>query len=1245
MTGSISGNSTRLLISLLILLGISGNNLFSQKNLSGNLNQPSTHVVSIPATDRVIVDDVTGFKEKDTVLLIQMQGVKIITPLTSADYGNLQQKFGEPGMHEFLIIQLVTVATKEIVFRNTLLNTYDPNGSIQIVRVPYYNSAVVKGTLKGDPWSTTTKTGGVVAMIIGSSLKLEADIDVSGMGFNGGKDNSGDAICINDNYALFTQNYFASSFTNAGFKGEGLAIHNEFGTLLDPDYMKGLGANFTGGGGGNGAFSGGGGGSNRGTGGKGGNENGFICPTALGGGGIGGFEAYHALLSDDRFYLGGGGGASTRTTGTLSNGGNGGGIVIIVADTIIGTGGNISSNGMHGGNSTGLAGSGGGGAGGSVVLSSNSISNISLSAKGGNGGNHVDGFSEGGGGGGGLIWINHATKPPTTTDALTEGAEGIDTVTFSSSTALPGTPGLYKYLFKANLNGFLFNSIRSSGSGDTLDYSCSNMLPLKLTGTLPVGGKTPYTYKWEKSYNLSSWRLLYNGPDSINYTPDSLEINTVYFRRTVTDSSTPDALVDFSKVVKIVVHPYIKNNNIGTSDTICFAQDPVAFTSKATLLDGNGIYNYKWEVSTITDSTKFSTPANINNAEAYTPLAALKVTSWYRRTVYSGACTDSSATAIAKITVLDTISNNKILISPPDICYGMTFIPNITATTSTTTPALAGGDNTYLYFWESSTNGTTWNIATGSGNGFNYDPDELSSSFPGSEYYRRVVKSGKHDKCVNTSNIVLLNDWPVITHYNLISADTTIGYDSVPNMLRAKMLLSGDGGNESYSYLWQNRKKAASWVTADPVFNGQNYSPASLTDTTWYRRIVNSSACSDTTLAIAVNVHDQIIKNNISFVSGALEDTICSGSVPGLFKGLVPEGGSRIQGINNPSDYAYKWYSSETGGSMQSEWSEIADSIRQDYQPAALARTTYFRRDVSSPAVSPTAVSKSNFIKVTVLPLITNSIAGSNTICYGTQPAVLQTDVLSGGDNKYLFVWQDSTDAAGWGNNTIGTAAAYQPPILTSPAKYKRIVYSGNNNCCIDTSNIISIGIDPLPAIPYAGPDTIISSIEKIFHMNADPLSEGETGSWTVVSGAGDFDDNSYNTVVRNLAAGGNTFLWTVSKGVIPCKLDTTVNITLLEDFIPQGFSPNGDAWNNTFIVEGLNKGDQIVELSVVNGAGTEVFSTSNRPGQTWTDWDGKNSSGLDLPEGTYYYLLKITSGSGDGQVFKKSGFIILKRY
>ena len=135
MIGDFLGHCRRLFLSLLILV-YSSTAVFSQNALSGNINQPKTHVVTIGA-DRVTVDNVTGFSVNDTILLIQMQGVKI---LTASNYGTLQDKLGEPGMHEFMIILSINVGAKEIVFRNNILKTYDPNGNIQIIRVPYYES-------------------------------------------------------------------------------------------------------------------------------------------------------------------------------------------------------------------------------------------------------------------------------------------------------------------------------------------------------------------------------------------------------------------------------------------------------------------------------------------------------------------------------------------------------------------------------------------------------------------------------------------------------------------------------------------------------------------------------------------------------------------------------------------------------------------------------------------------------------------------------------------------------------------------------------------------------------------------------------------------------------------------------------------------------------------------------------------------------------------------------------------------
>lgn len=128
------------------------------------------------------------------------------------------------------------------------------------------------------------------------------------------------------------------------------------------------------------------------------------------------------------------------------------------------------------------------------------------------------------------------------------------------------------------------------------------------------------------------------------------------------------------------------------------------------------------------------------------------------------------------------------------------------------------------------------------------------------------------------------------------------------------------------------------------------------------------------------------------------------------------------------------------------------------------------------------------------------------------------------------------------------------------------------------------------------------------------------------------------------MSEGLNTFLWTVTRGA--CKFEDEIQVTVLNLFIPEGFSPNNDpgGYNNTFRIKGLDTDKQLAELTVINGAGIEVFRTSNTGGSEWVDWDGKNMKGNDVPEGTYYYLLKLISKENN-QVFKKSGFIVLKRY
>ena len=407
-------------------------------------------------------------------------------------------------------------------------------------------------------------------------------------------------------------------------------------------------------------------------------------------------------------------------------------------------------------------------------------------------------------------------------------------------------------------------------------------------------------------------------------------------------------------------------------------------------------------------------------------------------------------------------------------------------------------------------------------------------------------------------------------------------------------------------------------------------------------RIINSSACADTSNPVIITV-DAPILNSISLNNTAL-DTIYIGQASTAIDGTVPAGGSA-----SPSDgYSFSWYKATADVPSESDWTPVT-GMETQYDPGNLTATTWFRRDVSSPAVNPRATVTSNLVRVIVLPALVNiSISADQGICTGTRPLRINGDnLLAGGDGSYRFTWQDSSLLHGWqdiSGYVKSDSANYKPPVLTSSYAYRRIVYSGKNDCGVATSSPVVITVNPLPGVPDAGPDQTIYSINKSIIMDAVPPLSGETGEWKVMEpgNATIVDPSKYDTEIRNLVLGSNSFLWTVTTDVGQCSLSDTVSIFLNKDFVPRAFSPNGDGINDRFIIEGLNLAENIkVELKILNGAGTVVFSTSNEGGDTWEDWDGRDSRGKDLPEGTYYYLFKLTSGD---RVDMKTGFIILKR-
>ncbi|HLP12161.1 MAG TPA: DUF2341 domain-containing protein [Flavobacteriales bacterium] len=180
---------------------------------------------------------------------------------------------------------------------------------------------------------------------------------------------------------------------------------------------------------------------------------------------------------------------------------------------------------------------------------------------------------------------------------------------------------------------------------------------------------------------------------------------------------------------------------------------------------------------------------------------------------------------------------------------------------------------------------------------------------------------------------------------------------------------------------------------------------------------------------------------------------------------------------------------------------------------------------------------------------------------------------------------------------------------------------------CIDKDTVY-ITFWELPTAS-AGPDQSIEVTNAVFAANNPPFG---TGTW-IIQNAGSTVVAPNNPVsqVNNLVVGINTFTWSVANGTCPPATDDVI-ITVNDVVIPQGISPNGDGINDVWMIGGIATIKN--ELQIFTRWGEKVYETENYK----NDWAGTKTNGSELPNDTYFYVLKV-EGYEDF-----TGYIIIKR-
>ncbi|MCC9166100.1 gliding motility-associated C-terminal domain-containing protein [Pontibacter harenae] len=596
------------------------------------------------------------------------------------------------------------------------------------------------------------------------------------------------------------------------------------------------------------------------------------------------------------------------------------------------------------------------------------------------------------------------------------------------------------------------------------------------------------TYKW---YNTAG-SLVNTGTA---FETPALSTSTTY--TVVAQNST--GCESASTTVSVIVIPAVANNTISGEQTICSGSTSATLTG-STPTGGNGNFTYLWEASQ--NGTDFADAAGTNNEQHYTPLGAVTQNMWFRRTVRSANCQQVSSNTI-KITVASALEAP--VVANATVCEGAT------ATLQVTSPA-----NGVVYKWYSNS-GTLLETAT------TFTTPALSAT---TTYYAEASSTGTAN-CASSRTEVTVTVNPALAGGTVTSPQAEICSGTTPGTLLGE---APRGGNGSYTYQWlASTSSATTGFTL--VASTETYTPEALNQNTWFKRIVTSGECESESNVVQVAVEQQPIAPTIagtteicqgsstiltvsnsggthrwfnaagelvytgtSFTTPALSSTTsytvetenATGCIspraeatvtvtPALTNTITAstpilcQGGNAgtIEGnlVGGDGTYTILWEQRIGNGNFEPA---TGTNTAEAYAPGTLQQTTTFRRKVSSASCE----TVSNEVTITVTPgIASNSISGNQTICLGTEAAVLVGD----GNNNFTYQWFASTEGNSTGFTAIGAATAkdYAPGNLSQTTWFKREISTGS---CETGSNVVKVEVITLPATPQVSGLTSICS-------------------------------------------------------------------------------------------------------------------------------------------------------------------------
>ncbi|MFB9057291.1 gliding motility-associated C-terminal domain-containing protein [Mariniflexile ostreae] len=341
----------------------------------------------------------------------------------------------------------------------------------------------------------------------------------------------------------------------------------------------------------------------------------------------------------------------------------------------------------------------------------------------------------------------------------------------------------------------------------------------------------------------------------------------------------------------------------------------------------------------------------------------------------------------------------------------------------------------------------------------------------------------------------------------------TICSGETPNGLISTVSGTGSG---TISYIWEaSTTDSQTGFTEIIGANGESYSPTSLSETTFYRRITKSTlngfdCLSEPTPVVTITVNPQIVNNTISEAQ-----TVCNGETPDLIVGSTPSGGNGA--------YVYEWEQSVDNGLT---WTmAVGLSDEKDYAPGALIQETLYRRNVTDGVCS---ANISNEVKISIADFpIGYDDTIDNLDCTGSftyDLAANSMDIANGGNGVAgIYSWTPMPNM-----NVIGATSGTGQTILSqtlinisSTEQQVRYVIEGKSETVPSCSSRFYITVN----VPVCSS----MSIDKVADINTVDAVDDIINYTITVSNTG--NANQTNVIVNDHLVGGNLMGFTGDNG------------------------------------------------------------------------------------------------------------------